>query len=596
MRPTRVLVGVILIWTGLAGPAAVARAQQDRAPAVPLNAPPPPVPAPAGEAADGPTLAPDAPPAAAPQLPPPAPPPAPAAPSRLPPAPALPAPGPLPDSAAPAPTPAAPATQAPAPAAAPAPQAPAPEAEATPEGPTGPQEPAVSIEWLGPTSVSLNRPVVCQVLLKNSSPGAVHHVTAHVRLPAGATLLSSEPRASGDGNQPTWDLGTMAAGQQKRIDLQLVPAVKGDLACQASVTFTGSSTLRMQVREPKLALKATGPRQAVLGDPVTLSLVVSNPGDGSAEHVKLWATLPDGLQHPSGKSIEVEVGSLAAKESKTVPLVCLARAAGPQHCTIAAADGGSLTVQDAADVEVVQPRLDVSLTGPTLRYLNRPATYVLKVSNPGNAPASEVILSEVIPAGFQFQSASAGGQHDAGTQTVSWVVGDLAPGQSQEVNLELVATAEGEQRHRAAATAAKSLSAKDEVVTRVEGLSALLMELVDLDDPLEVGAETAYEIRVTNTGSKPETNLELVCTLPDKMEFRGARSAAGCKFRVEGKDVIFDPLPRLAPRADALYRVNVRGLAPGDLRFRARIKADGLSGPVLREESTHVYSDSAAGH
>ena len=47
----------------------------------------------------------------------------------------------------------------------------------------------------------------------------------------------------------------------------------------------------------------------------------------------------------------------------------------------------------------------------------------------------------------------------------------------------------------------------------------------------------------------------------------------------------------MAPRADAIYRVNVKGTAPGDLRFRARIKADGLSDPVLKEESTKVYGD-----
>jgi uncharacterized repeat protein (TIGR01451 family) len=120
------------------------------------------------------------------------------------------------------------------------------------------------------------------------------------------------------------------------------------------------------------------------------------------------------------------------------------------------------------------------------------------------------------------------------------------------------------------------------------------MELVDLDDPVELGYETSYEIRVTNTGTKTETNVQLICTLPDKMEFRGARAPAGAQFRVENRDIISDPLPRLAPRADAIYRINVKGLAAGDLRFRARIKADGLTDPVLKEESTKVYGDEIA--
>ena len=585
MKPTHVLVGVVVIWACLAGPAAVVRAQRGDAEAAHLGTPPPAVPAVAADASDGPSLTGGPPAPAAAQLPLPTPAPVAGAANRLPAGPALPPPAPPPGGTVPAPA-----------AGASAPVVPAPEGEAAADGAVGPQEPAVRIEWVGPAVVMLNRPAACQVFLKNSSSAPVQHVTARLHLPEGALLQSAEPKPAAEGDVLTWDVGTLTPGQQKRIDLQLLPTAKADLACQALVTFTGSSTLRMQVQEPRLALKVTGPKQAVLGDPVNLGLTVSNPGDGTAEHVKIWATLPEGLQHPSGKTIEVEIGSLGARESRSVPLVCTARAGGPQHYTLAAAAEGNLTAQDGGEVEVVQPRLEMTLTGPKLRYLNRPATYTLKVSNPGNAPASDVLISDVIPAGFRFQSASAGGQHDPGTQTVSWVVGDLAPGQSQEVNVELVAIAEGEQRNRALATAARSLTAKDEVVTQVEGLSALLMELVDLDDPLEVGAETAYEIRVTNTGSKTETNLELVCTIPDKMEFRGARSGAGCHFRVEGKEVIFDPLPKLAPRADALYRVNVRGLAPGDLRFRARIKADGLSEPVLREESTHVYTDNDSPH
>ena len=66
------------------------------------------------------------------------------------------------------------------------------------------------------------------------------------------------------------------------------------------------------------------------------------------------------------------------------------------------------------------------------------------------------------------------------------------------------------------------------------------------------------------------------------------RFGRGVKFEV-ARDI--EPLPKLAPRADALYRVNVRGVAPGDLRFRARITADGLVDPVLKEESTKVYGD-----
>src|SRR5262249_35623497 len=130
-----------------------------------------------------------------------------------------------------------------------------------------------------------------------------------------------------------------------------------------------------------------------------------------------------------------------------------------------------------------------------------------------------------------------------------------------------------------------------ETETRVEGLSAMQFELVDLEDPIEVGANCRYEIRVTNTGSKTETNIQVVCTVPEKMDFASAQGAGNCHYRVEGKEIVFDPLPKRAPRADAVSRINGRAKAPGDLRFKARIKADSLDEPVNKEESTRVYAD-----
>src|SRR5581483_10261952 len=109
-------------------------------------------------------------------------------------------------------------------------------------------------------------------------------------------------------------------------------------------------------------------------------------------------------------------------------------------------------------------------------------------------------------------------------------------------NLDVIAANPGEHRHQATVSA-RGLKTEAEVRTRVEGLSDLALELNDADDPLEMGAETAYEIRLTNTGSKTETNVELVCTLPEQMEFKGAKCATGARFRLEGRDVIFEGIP-----------------------------------------------------
>jgi uncharacterized repeat protein (TIGR01451 family) len=122
-------------------------------------------------------------------------------------------------------------------------------------------------------------------------------------------------------------------------------------------------------------------------------------------------------------------------------------------------------------------------------------------------------------------------------------------------------------------------------------VSSLILEMVDAEDPVEVGAHTTYEIRVSNAGSKTETNLSLVCTLPEQLEFRDAKCGAGQRCRLEGRDVIFEPVAKLAPRADVIYRVQVRGRQPGNVRFRAQVRADGITEPVVREELTRIYND-----
>jgi hypothetical protein len=73
------------------------------------------------------------------------------------------------------------------------------------------------------------------------------------------------------------------------------------------------------------------------------------------------------------------------------------------------------------------------------------------------------------------------------------------------------------------------------------------------------------------------------------MQFKTAQGPA--RFHEQGKDVIFDELPRLAPRADAIYRITVKGMTPGDVRFKAQITSTNLTKPVLEMESTRIYED-----
>jgi uncharacterized repeat protein (TIGR01451 family) len=349
--------------------------------------------------------------------------------------------------------------------------------------------------------------------------------------------------------------------------------------------------LKVRVHEPKLTLKVTTPPRVMAGDPVTFVFAVSNSGDGLAGQVKVHADLPDGLEYTRGRSVDFEVGDLVPGESRTVQMVCLARAGGEQKFDVAAASGGIIKAQEKGAVNVIVPRLEVELSGPGLRYVDRKAAYTLRVTNKGDIAASNTTVSEVIPAGFKFLSASDGGRHTAAAQTLSWFVGELAPGQVREVNFELLAVKAGEHRHRVTACSERGFKVEvtQELATRVEDFSALTLEIANADDALEVGKFTTYEVMVTNGGSKMESDIRVVCVLPDKVEFKSSQGPT--RFHFEGNVVLFDPVPKLAPRGDIVFQVRVKALAPGDLRFRAQVTSTNLIEPVIQARAMRVYSD-----
>ena len=121
----------------------------------------------------------------------------------------------------------------------------------------------------------------------------------------------------------------------------------------------------------------------------------------------------------------------------------------------------------------------------------------------------------------------------------------------------------------------------------MKGVPAILLEVIDISDPIEVGADETYVITVTNQGTADDNNIRIECTLPAEEDFVSAEGPT--KFNAEGKSVVFEPLSSLAPKAKVTYRVVVKGTSAKDVRFKTSLTSDMLTSPVEETESTHVY-------
>ena len=218
--------------------------------------------------------------------------------------------------------------------------------------------------------------------------------------------------------------------------------------------------------------------------------------------------------------------------------------------------------------------------------MGRPLTYEITVTNKGDAPARNTVVTDVVPAGTAFVAASAGGKFANGA--VTWSLGTLQPGGSAKVSLTLRAVARGRARNTATVRAYCARAAA-EATTELAGVPAILLELIDEADPIEVGAQETYVVTVTNQGSADGTNISVVCTLPAEQEFVSAKGPTEATHK-DGV-VTFAPLGELDPKAKAVYRVMVKGIKAGDVRFKVSLKSDQMTSPAEETESTHIYSE-----
>ena len=455
---------------------------------------------------------------------------------------------------------------------------------------TGPTTPQVTIEWTKKGDINVGQECQVELHVKNGGSVAASQVAVDAVFPTTVRLTSAEPKPIAAADKLTWSFDSIAPGAERKIIVKLIPSRRGDLGATAQVRFTGAAAASFKVEEPMLKVALKGPNELMLGDPASQFITVSNPGTGTAHDVKVEAKLSEGLEHGSrGEKLVMEVGSIGPGETRTVRLGLSAIKGGQQSISVTATSSSDAGGTASAQMNVIAPSLKIAVDGPGLRYKGRNAKYTLTVTNDGSVANNNIRVSQVVSDGFKFVSADKSGKYDASTKSVQWFVGRLEPGQNAKVTCELNATALGDFSHTVAVLSDSGVRAEAKIDTKVDGVASLTMELVDMDDPVETGVETMYEIRVKNEGSKPASGVSIACELPAGMELITAKAPVDAI--VEGRQILFKSLDQVAPGGQAIYKIHVKGIEEGSHRMKVRMTGGGLTEPVVREEVTKVYSD-----
>jgi uncharacterized repeat protein (TIGR01451 family) len=260
---------------------------------------------------------------------------------------------------------------------------------------------------------------------------------------------------------------------------------------------------------------------------------------------------------------------IAASTPFLLAVLVVAVGPGPAHRITSAAvapvanamDGsGSADAQAPATVAPGQPMLELTKNCPQLRYVGRDAIFEITVTNRGDGPAHDVVVTDVIQGRIEFLKADNDGVREG--DNIVWRLGILEAGAKRTLKATFRCNHIGVVKN--SATVAYCAEASDTCELEVKGIPAILLEC-----------------------SAVGTNIVIECTLPAEEEHVSSTGPTAAK--AEGRKVTFAPLATLAPKATAVYKVTVKGVGEGDVRFRVQLTSDQLDTPVMETESTHIY-------
>ena len=453
--------------------------------------------------------------------------------------------------------------------------------------PTGMKETsAVMLTKSSPMEVTLGQPFEYVLTATNLTGEKLTGVAVSDTLPQGLEIMDANPKAANAGGKPTWNIGEMAPGSSKEIRVKAVATAKGSHRFCAEIVYNQLACVTVNVVEPALKLQKTMTPAVLTCDPIEVNLTVTNGGTGTARNVVVRDTLPAGMTTADGQqAFSATVGNLAAGESKTLRYTAKVSKTGEfVNNAVATADGG-LEAKASAKTMATKPALSITKTGPDKVVAGRNVTYKIEVKNTGNGDARDAYIEDTLPAGCAYVSSTPAGQAAGGT--VRWALGTLKAGEGRSAEVTVKCDAYGmiENTARAGAYCADAVAATAK--TSVLGVPGLLLEVIDNEDPIEVGKNVTYIIRVTNQGRVRITNVVVNCTLDGNMEFVSAEGQTAAAKT--GATPTFAPMAVLEPKAMAEWRVTVKATKEAQAAFKVTMVSTEITRGHEEFEGTNFY-------
>jgi uncharacterized repeat protein (TIGR01451 family) len=377
-------------------------------------------------------------------------------------------------------------------------------------------------------------------------------------VPANTTFVSATGGGTVSGGTVTWNLGTLNGGANGSVSLVVrvvsplndgtVITNSGESLDSGQTTPVSAASVQSTVRSsPTLGLTLTdGPDPVQAGANLTYTLAYTNTGSASATGTTITATLPSntvfvsatGGGTRSGSTVTWSIGTLPVGNSGSVQMVVQVTSPLANGTTLSAGpyaiDCAEIAAVSSAAVTTTvssAPALSLAQTdSPDPVAAGATLTYTLSYGNSGNANATNVVLTDTIPASTTFVSATGGGTLSGATAT--WNLGTVAAGGSGSVQMTVrvqtpLTNGIGLTSGAASIDCAETASVPGPSIATTVTSSPMLSVLAsDGPDPVGAGMNLTYTLTYANGGNAVATGTILSAAVPVNTTFVSA-SAGG---------------------------------------------------------------------
>ena len=333
--------------------------------------------------------------------------------------------------------------------------------------------------------------------------------------------------ASGDyvikGQTVVWTVDRLPA-EQDFIAWVVVRALTdgtfGNIAqanCSNEPTVKNSSTTTVKVLKPVTLdiTKVANDDDFAIGNVVTFTITITNVGDENATFVVLKDVLPEGLTLVEGYLLEHIFPHLNGGESVNVTIKARTTATGA-YTNVASVycSENTTRVSDNTTIYVYEPDLKIQKTvNVTKTFINGMVNFTIVATNHGNSFATHVRISDVLPDGFEFVSAS--GNYNKDGQNIVWIIDNLPAYHDYTVWIVAKALTNGTFKNVARVNCSEEPTVKNSTANVTVYNPGFSVVKVALDDFVYSGNGTGFKIIITNYGDIELNNVFVEEMIPE---------------------------------------------------------------------------------